>query len=254
MIDRIRRPEVCFLDVGDTLIRAHPSWPEVYLSAFPKFGLDISREDLGAAMKRATASGAWQFEGPFDATEAASFERIVAIDRQVLAELGHTDMTEALFYAIEDAFQQRSAWHVFPDVEPALDAMRAAGIRLGVISNWVWGAPELLHDLELASHFEELIISSRVGYQKPAPAIFERALDLMAVQPDRSIHVGDSYGADVLGARRAGIEPVLLDRALADPGRLEHTIPYDDDVPVISDLLELLDLISVPRPALEATG
>ena len=75
--------------------------------------------------------------------------------------------------------------------------MRAAGMRLCVISNFVWGAPELIHDLELARHFEQLVISARVGFQKPNPGIFRHALEPMNVEPERAMHVGDSYRADM---------------------------------------------------------
>ncbi|MBA2487906.1 MAG: HAD-IA family hydrolase [Chloroflexi bacterium] len=243
------RPEVVFLDLGDTLIRAHPSWPAVYLSAFPRFGIQASEAELAEAIRRATSDGYWAFEGPFDATEEGSFKRMVDLDRRVLAELGHQDLPDELFRAIEDAFQQRSAWHIFPDVIPALDRLRQEGVRLAVISNWVWGAPELLHDLELAGHFESLIVSARMGYQKPHRAIFDHAIDLMSVAPERAIHVGDSYRADVLGARAAGITPILIDRRLHDPERFASDVPGDDPVTIIGDLGGLLDLMGVAAQA-----
>lgn len=243
------RPEVLFLDVGDTLMRADPSWPAVYLSAFPHFGIQTTEVELGEAMRRATSDGSWAFEGPFEATEEGSFKRIADFDRRVLAELGHDELPEELFRAIEGAFQERSAWHIFPDVIPVLDQLRDDRVRMAVISNWVWGAPELLHDLELARHFESLIISSRMGYEKPHRAIFDHALELMDVAPDRAIHVGDSYRADVLGARAAGITPVLIDRRLGDPERFASDVPGDDPVEVISDLEGLLDLIGLALPA-----
>ena len=56
---------------------------------------------------------------------------------------------------------------------------RPPGLRLGVVSNWGWFAPELLQTLELARHFEVMSISARVGYQKPHRAIFEHALELL---------------------------------------------------------------------------
>ena len=73
----------------------------------------------------------------------------------------------AFFRDVDQAFRQRSAFFVFPDVIPALDAMQASGLRLAVVSNWGWHAPELLQTLELARHFEVMSISARVGYQKP---------------------------------------------------------------------------------------
>jgi FMN phosphatase YigB (HAD superfamily) len=70
----------------------------------------------------------------------------------------------------------------------------------------------------------------------------------MKVSPAEAVHVGDSYQADVVGARRVGIRPVLIDRRLADPARAreEHS---DPELPVISDLLQLLDVLGIPRPA-----
>jgi putative hydrolase of the HAD superfamily len=240
-------PEVVFLDAGDTLLRADPSWAAVYLSAFPEYGVQVTEEQLAKALTEAVGAGAWDMEGPFEATEEASFERIVAFDRAVLASLGHTDLPDAFFHAIETSFRQQAAWHVFPDVVPALERLEEAGFRLAIISNWLWEAPELFHDLEVARHFEHMIISARVGYQKPHRAIFEHALEVMGVPADAAIHVGDSYRADVLGARAAGIEPVLIDRAIGDPARLSAR-PPDDDVAVIGDLFGLLDLLGVERP------
>src|SRR5205814_1467871 len=116
----------------------------------------------------------------------------------------------------------------------------AAGIRLAVISNWTWAAPELLHDLELARHFESLIISSRVGFQKPHSAIFRHALEVMRVSPDRAVHVGDSYAADVLGARSVGIAPVFIARGFGREGPNRSRVPAGDPVPIVNDLTGLL--------------
>jgi putative hydrolase of the HAD superfamily len=247
------RPEVVFLDLGDTLMRAHPSWSGVYRSVLVEHGIDIVDEDLAAALKKATVETNVFGEAEFEASPETSYERIKQFDIRVLAELGHRDLPDAFFRAIDAAFMDRSAWHVFPDVVPAVEALRGAGIRLGVISNWTWSAPELLHDFDLAHHFESLIISSRVGAQKPHPAIFRRALDELHVNPQRTVHVGDSYTADVVGARRVGIAPVLIDRRLSDAARTrdEHA---DPELPIIRDLYELLDLLGVTRPASPAAA
>jgi putative hydrolase of the HAD superfamily len=244
----LARPEVLFLDVGDTLIRAHPSWAGVYRQGLLESGIDIAEKDLERALLQETQAGGWWLdETPFEPSEARSFETVVAFDAAVLARLGYPDMGEDAFRRIEDAFARRSAWYVFPDVMPALDALTAASIRLCVISNFVWGAPELIHDLELARHFERLVISARVGFQKPNPGIFQHALDQMQVGPERAMHVGDSYRADILGARRLGISAALIARGPNDPARLraEHS---DPDLVVLSDLNDLLDLFGIERP------
>ncbi len=245
-----KRPAVLFLDVGDTLIRAHPSWAGVYRQGLLEAGIDVSEKDLERALLQETQTGAWwNLEDPFEPTEDNSWQRIIAFDTAVLKRAGPADLAPDVFKKIEDAFARRSAWYVYPDVMPALDALRANEFRLCVISNFVWGGPELLHDLELASHFESLVVSARVGFQKPNPGIFTVALERMNVTPDNAWHVGDSYRADVVGARRVGINGVLIDRSGNDPARAREQYE-DNELTVVTDLFELLDLLDIERPAL----
>jgi putative hydrolase of the HAD superfamily len=243
----VSRPEVVFLDVGDTLIRAHPSWAAVYQLGLADFGIKVAEKDLERALLEETRSGWWLLEDPFEPTEEVSYTRIKAFDSAVLARVGHADVPDEVFRGLEAEFARRSAWYVYPDVVPAIEALRGAGIRLGVISNFVWGGPELIHDLELARHFETLVISSRIGFQKPHPGIFEHALQQVGVTPDRAVHVGDSYKADVMGARRVGIDAVLIDRYSEDPARIREE-RGDPDLAVVRDLFELLDLLGIARP------
>jgi putative hydrolase of the HAD superfamily len=242
------RPEVVFLDVGDTLIRAHPSWAGVYRLGLAEFGIEADEKDLERALLEEARTGWWLFDAPFEPTEEESFRRIKAFDAAVLARVGHPNVPDEVFRSIEGAFARRSAWYVYPDVVPAVESMRQAGLRLGVISNFVWGGPELIHDLALARHFDALTVSARVGFQKPHRGIFDHALAALKVEPARALHIGDSYAADVQGARKAGIDAVLIDRGGGDPARLreEHA---DPDLVVINDLLELLDLLGIERPA-----
>ena len=245
---RLARPQAIFFDVGDTLIRAHPSWAGVYRDGLAEFGIELSENELERALLEETQSGAWwNIEDPFEPTEQNSWDRIKAFDLAVLARIGIKDGDEAAIRSIEAAFARRSAWYVFDDVIPALDVLRSAGFRMGVISNFVWGGPELIHDLELASHFDSLTVSARVGFQKPHQGIFQHALDSLRVEPQNALHVGDSYRADVFGARRMGITAVLIDRRGGDAARIreEHD---DPDLVVIHDLYELLDLLGIERP------
>ncbi len=244
----LAQPEVVFLDVGDTLMRADPSWPAVYLTALSRHGITPSADELGVALKDAIQAVRWSPEERFEPSAEASYARIVAIDQRVLAGLGHPDLPDEVFRSIHAAFRERAAWHVYPDVEPSLVRLREEGMRLAIISNWLWEAPELFHEVGLSAHFEELIVSARVGYDKPHPEIFRHALKLMDVSPARAAHVGDSYPADVLGARAAGISPVLIDRSVSDFARFISVKPPDEDVPVITDLYGLLDLVGLSAP------
>lgn len=246
------RPETIFFDVGDTLIRADPSWAAVYREGLLEFGIDVSEAELERALLEETQADPWWLsEDPFDATPENSYARIVEFDSAVLRRVGHSELHDDAFRRIEDAFARRSAWHVFPDVVPSLVVVRDAGIRMGVISNFVWGGVELIHDLELASHFESLTISARVGFQKPHEGIFRHALNSLDAKPETSWHIGDSYRADIFGGRRAGLTAVMIERGGTDPVRLRQERD-DPDLLVIHDLYELLDLLGLERPALAA--
>ncbi|MGZ3632465.1 MAG: HAD family hydrolase [Candidatus Limnocylindrales bacterium] len=238
------QPELIFFDVGDTLIRPDPSWVDVYLGACHEFGLELTREILAEGFRAALASGALDEMGPFEASPEASFARIRGFDEAVMAATGHAGLPDAFFRTIGRRFQERASWHVFPEVPGTLEALAAAGIRRAVISNWIWEAPELLHELELAPWFETLVISDHVGYNKPHPGIFREALSRTGVEPARALHVGDSYRNDVLGARALGIAPVLVARGLA-PGTRPSEVPVDDPVPVVTNLVDLLALVGL---------
>ena len=228
------------------MAKPNPSWLAVYSTVFQKYGIETSQEPFEQAFRAAWVE--WAHEGPFEATEEASFARLTELDQIVFGKLGYPDLPEAFFHDIDLAFRKRSAFFVFPDVIPALDAMQESGLRLAVVSNWGWHAPELLQTLELARHFEVMSISARVGYQKPHSAIFEHALDLLDVGRDQAIHVGDDPEADVIGARQVGIEPILVDRK----GRIDSPVGAGIEtgsVPTIHDFGGLLDLLDIERPA-----
>jgi putative hydrolase of the HAD superfamily len=94
-----------------------------------------------------------------------------------------------------------------------LSELRARGYNLGLITNRsnVETFYRLLDGMELRSHFDVTLASGEVGVHKPQPGIFHHALDRMSARAAQSLYVGDNYWADVLGARRAGVTPVLFD-------------------------------------------
>ena len=92
----------------------------------------------------------------------------------------------------------------------ALDRLRAGGLRLGVVSNSDGRVEEALIAAGLRDCFDVVLDSALVGVEKPDPAIFRAALDALGVAPDEALYVGDLYDVDVVGARAAGMEAVLL--------------------------------------------
>jgi len=146
---------------------------------------------------------------------------------------------------------------LFPDVLPTLDELRRRGYRLAAVTNRGYSGPKFhdeVRELGLASLFETMVISCDVGYVKPHPRIYQYALERMNIDASEAAMVGDSWRADVEGAKTLGItavwrrppseEPV---EATTDEPEVEGPIAPDY---AISEIGELLDLpILQPRPA-----
>jgi putative hydrolase of the HAD superfamily len=94
-----------------------------------------------------------------------------------------------------------------------LTELRARGYGLGLITNRtnVERFHELLSQMKLWPYFDLILAAGDVGIHKPDPGIFTAALEQIAAKAESSVYIGDNYWADVVGARRAGVTPVLLD-------------------------------------------
>ncbi len=124
-----------------------------------------------------------------------------------------------------------------PGRRESLERIRALGYRMAVVSNSDGSMARTLARIGMDHLFDGLVDSTVVGFEKPDPRIFEAALDLVGARPERTVHVGDLYAADVVGARAAGVHAVLLD-------------PWADwpalDCPKVADLDELASLLPGP--------
>jgi putative hydrolase of the HAD superfamily len=88
---------------------------------------------------------------------------------------------------------------------------------LSVISNFDSRLIGILEGLGASSWFEQVLVSSRVGFAKPDARIFHTGLRRSGIQPGEALHVGDSVAHDLEGADNAGLRGVLIDRGAASP-------------------------------------
>ncbi len=101
-------------------------------------------------------------------------------------------------------------WIPFDFVREELQRLREEGYRLGVISNWDRTALPILNQYELTPLFDNIIISSQVGVEKPEAGIFKIALDAAGVSADDCLYVGDNYYDDGVGSKKAGMDFVIV--------------------------------------------
>jgi putative hydrolase of the HAD superfamily len=129
-----------------------------------------------------------------------------------------------------------------PGARETLQALRARGLRTGLISNTIWPGELHMSDLDahgLLEHLEHLVFSGDAGIWKPNPAIFEHVLDALQVAPEHAVFVGDSPREDIVGAQRVGMRAVWVrsrEFALGD-------VTPDAVIEDVSELLPTLERI-----------
>lgn len=132
----------------------------------------------------------------------------------LLDELGCSGMArERIRYAVGERLRAGRLWsYTMPGTADALLAMKEKmNLLIGVVANADGRAESQLERAGLAVNIDVVVDSGRFGTEKPDPKIFKAACKRLGVDPADAIHVGDEYDVDVVGARAAGIEPILFD-------------------------------------------
>ena len=106
---------------------------------------------------------------------------------------------------------------LYEDTVPCLQALKAAGHRLAIVSNWDYSLHRVVAMLGIREYFDVVIASLEEGPEKPDPALFQITLDRLGVRPEACVHVGDNPLDDLRGAQEFGMRAILLDRSATDP-------------------------------------
>jgi putative hydrolase of the HAD superfamily len=226
--------ETIFFDAGNTLVSIDFDWVSRELL---QRGITCDASELRRAEAAARPKlSAWiASEASTESQETFEFYLGVVLEKLAAARAAGAariaELAVELAPVLRSPGRARHLWSwVLPGVREALASMADAGLELAVVSNSDGSIESGLDELGLRSHFSAVFDSQLVGYEKPDPRIFEKALEVCGADPARTLHVGDLYAADVVGARKAGVHPLLLD-------------PFDDwvdvDCPRLPDLASL---------------
>lgn len=203
-----------FLDVGGTLLFPEPSVPEIFRRALATRGHAVDRESIARLMH--APETIVSLIRPLSADRVAEYYH--SVNARVIEHLGF-ESDEAMLDQIHREFDAPVTWRPFPRTAEVLRDLRSAGYRLGVISNATPTLADTLRRTGLAPYLETVTCSADIGAEKPHPRIFHAAVAQAGVAPEQALHVGDSYEADYLGARRAGLHALLLQREGEPPER-----------------------------------
>ena len=223
--------QTVFLDAGGILV--HPNWSRVS-DTLARHDVTISAEALAVAEPRAKQrlDRGETIQATNDAQRGWTYFDLV------LGEAGVplTASTAAALLELNAYHQQFNLWETVPDdVLPALAALRARGLRLVVVSNANGTLQTAFTRLGLAGALDVIFDSHVVGIEKPDPRFFQLALERSGARAETTVHVGDLYHVDVMGARSAGIAAILLDAG---------NLYTDCDCPRARTIGEVVDLIA----------
>jgi len=205
-----------FFDFDGTLRHSIPSGGEVFTDYVITLGLHVNEEARLRALRWEHLYWASSVDLRDDLL-AHSFDTEnfwVEYSRRRLIALGASPQWAREFAAktslhMGEFYKPES---IIPDdVRRALPQLKEAGYILGIISNRDKPYQDELQEHGIDEFFDFALAAGEVNIFKPEPGVFEYALQLVKLSPKEAIYVGDNYYADVVGARRAGLRPILYD-------------------------------------------
>lgn len=226
-------------DLGNTLITCRP-WFRVELQALASETLlELARQGHLAStddlLERAD-----RFYEELHARNRTAPQELTATQAMttISAELGLDLPPVAIATALETIYRA-----CVPAAEPCegahetLTRLRAAGYRLGLLSNARYGpfVPWALEATALAPYLEIAAVSADIGWRKPSPQAFHLLLDQLGVPAHEAVYVGDYYPYDIVGAKAAGMRTAWL--------RVPHSPTGDDADAEIDSLPEVVGVL-----------
>lgn len=221
-----------FWDFDGTLVYPNESFAESLTGALGRYGGDAQREAVGAFLK-----GVLSWYGPErdyvcragEKWWADLFEEVKRFCRTAgIAEKDH-DAVCALFRKNVISYDYR----IYPDAKPMLEYCARHGWRNYLLSNNYPELPMVVKRLGIDGYFADMFVSSNIGYEKPRIELFRHALEV-AGHPGICWMVGDNPVADVMGARTAGLNAVLVHRLSPD-------IAPENTLSALEELKKLLE-------------
>lgn len=247
-----RRFDGLFFDLGNTLIHFEGAWPEVMRQADAQLLAHLQQAGFRLDETRFLSEFRARLTAYYVQREAEFIEYTTAqVLRSLLADLGYPNVSlEQLRPALRGLYAASQAhWKREDDTLATLQALRDGGYRMGIISNA--GDDEdvqtLVDNAGIRPFFELVLSSAACGIRKPNPRIFEIALEQLDLQASRAAMVGDTLGADILGARNAGVYSIWLTRRADAPGNRDHddTIQADASIATLAELPGLLESLKI---------
>ncbi len=228
-----------YLDAAHTILKLARPYPDMLLTALRAFGISRSESQVIASLNRCWAASEGNFSGMNgdyrmnDDIDRAMWHEFY---RSMLVDMGVTNLSTELLDEIYRQFAVPSNWALYPETLEAIALLKARGVTVGVGSNWDSSLPAILKYLGVLGCVDLVVVSSIIGFRKPAPQFFEEECVAAGLSPAEVMHVGDHPVADVEGALQSGLKAVLV-------WRQENPPALQTQVPVVDSLLHVAGLL-----------
>ncbi|MBV8392346.1 MAG: HAD family hydrolase [Alphaproteobacteria bacterium] len=210
-------PRAVLFDLDDTLIRAYAQPEEAWTRLLHIFSAHLDAHDPASIERVRLAIMEESRAFWSDRAEAAKWRlnvpgaRRIAV-RRALERLGRGDAE--LADRISDSFTEmcRQEYRLYPDAHATVDALRAAGVKLALITNGA-GEPQRakIERFELAHRFDHIQIEGEFGQGKPEPEVYRHALEKLGVPAAEAWMVGDNYEWEVVAPQKLGVAGIWYD-------------------------------------------
>jgi len=224
--------DTLFLDAGGVLV--WPNWRRISL-VLRDHGIKVDADALAAAdpMVRKKLDTPRELAGLIDQQRSSRYYEMLLAQAGVTLPLSQA--AELALANLRHYHATENLWEYVPEfVPPALVELRRMGLKLVVVSNANGTLVRAFHRLGLAPLVDVMLDSHEVGIEKPDRRLFDTALERSGADRSTTIHVGDFYNIDVVGARNAGLQAILVDQA---------GLYADADCPCIASIAELPALV-----------
>ena len=228
-----------FLDFYKTLCFHKHTLEENLERIANRYGVKVNWERCNTAMERLFA-GTSAPDPPTDFSLLDLSITVIKRECEFIREVGIEKHVEQIAWELLQSGHYLFAANsitLYDDVVPTLQHFRDAGFKLAIVSNWDTPLDPLTERLGIAHYFDAIVAShdGRVRSEKPDSHIFNHVLTTVGVSAEETVHVGDTYEADIVGAQGVGIRPILLDRDSTQTRRWKETIQS------LSELRKLLN-------------
>ncbi|TMI14131.1 HAD family hydrolase [Candidatus Bathyarchaeota archaeon] len=200
-------------DYGNTLVRVRDG-ATVLKEVLADLGHEIDAGDALKGMEAFTQHWHKHYSG-LPRGERWTEKIRLDCDKAILQAIGLSRDQDALAREVAQRWDLCERQGPYEDVKPTLEILEKMGLKLGVLSQNPMTGRQLNDDLKtrlIATFFSVVLTSEDAGYDKPDPRFFEIGCKMIKLKNTELWYVGNRYHEDVVGARNAGITPVLVER------------------------------------------